>query len=37
MEFDWLKDTYFVGKLQDDVFLLENMYVIRRKINLELH
>ena len=37
MEFDWKKKTHLLGKLQDDNFLLENIYVIRRKIILELH
>ena len=37
MKFDWKKETHILEKLQDDVFLLENMYVIRRKIILELH
>ena len=37
MNFNWKRKSHLLGKLQDDVFLLENICVIRRRIILELH
>ena len=36
-DFDWKNETHFFGKLQDDVFLVETVYAIRRRTILELH
>ena len=37
VEFDWKKELHFLEKLQVDVFLLENIYDIRRMTILVLH
>jgi hypothetical protein len=36
VDFDWKKKSHILEKLQDDIFLLESIYVIRRMTILEL-
>ena len=37
MDFDWKKEAHFLEKLQNDAFLLESSYNIRRITILELY